>query len=132
MYSRIFNRLKTGYRKLKFSGNINNFDCYTPCAEISSETVHLMARWLEVDESVLMEWLSVQNVPTQADFYVTALRLFEQHKVYFNYHIRASLEYIVALSEEGFREWLRDSFLQKLRRAKLITSQKICELCDQD
>ena len=72
----------------------------------------------------------LQNVPTTADFFVISLRIHSTHQVYYNHHIKESFEFIFSLDKEAFKEWLEESFLQKLVRGGLITSDDVVTLID--
>ena len=116
--------------KLGVDGNIHNFDEYTSDLCIVSPSTTLMSNWLEVDLYELEYWLTLQNVPTMADFFVVALRVDSTHQIYFNHHIEESFEFIFSLDKETFKQWLEESFLQKLVRGGLITSADVVTLID--
>ena len=116
--------------KIGFTGNIHNFDDYTSDLCIVSPSTEIMSDWLDVDLDDLEYWLMLQNVPTTADFFVISLRIHSTHQVYYNHHIEESFDFIFSLEKEAFKEWLEVSFLQKLVRGGLITSDDVVTLID--
>lgn len=113
-----------------FDGNIHNFDEYISDLCIVSPSTEIMSNWLEVDLDDLEYWLMLQNVPTTADFFVIALRIHSTHQVHYNHHIEESFDFVFSLEKEAFKEWLEESFLQKLVRGGLITSDDVATLLD--
>lgn len=113
-----------------FDGNIHNFDEYISDLCIVSPSTTIMSIWLAVDLNELEYWLTLQNVPTMADFFVVALRTHPKLRIFFNHHIEESFDFVFSLDKEAFKEWLEESFLQKLLRGGLITSDDVVTLID--
>lgn len=116
--------------KIGFTGNIHNFDEYTSNSALVWPTTIKMSSWLGINDSALECWVDLQNVPTKADFFVVALRTHPKLRIFFNHHIEESFEFIFSLDKEAFKEWLEESFLQKLVRGGLITSDDVATLLD--
>lgn len=116
--------------KMGFNGNIHNFDEYTSNKELLWPTTTRMSSWLGINNSALECWLDLQNVPTKADFFVVALRIHPKLRIFFNHHIEESFEFIFSLDKEAFKEWLEDSFLQKLVRSGSISTDRVAKLID--
>ena len=116
--------------KKGFTGNIHNFDEYTSHEELLLPTIIRMSGWLGIKHNTLECWLILQNVPTKADFFVVALRTHPKLRIFFNHHIEESFDFVFSLDKEAFKEWLEESFLQKLLRGGLITSDDVVTLLD--
>lgn len=116
--------------KKGFTGNIHNFDEYTSHEELLLPTIIRMSGWLGIKHNTLECWLVLQNVPTKADFFVVALRTHPKLRIFFNHHIEESFDFVFSLDKEAFKEWLEESFLQKLLRGGLITSDDVVTLID--
>ncbi|KHT61025.1 hypothetical protein RJ44_02030 [Alteromonas macleodii] len=116
--------------KIGFTGNIHNFDEYTSNNALVWPTITKMSSWLGINDSALECWLDLQNVPTKADFFVVALRTHPKLRIFFNHHIEESFDFVFSLEKEAFKEWLEESFLQKLVRGGLITSDDVATLLD--
>lgn len=116
--------------KKGFTGNIHNFDDYTSHEELLLPTIIRMSGWLGIKHNTLECWLILQNVPTKADFFVVALRTHPKLRIFFNHHIEESFDFVFSLEKEAFKAWLEESFLQKLVRGGLITSDDIVTLID--
>lgn len=116
--------------KIGFTGNIHNFDEYTSNNALLWPTITKMSSWLGINDSALECWLDLQNVPTKADFFVVALRTHPKLRIFFNHHIEESFDFVFSLEKEAFKEWLEESFLQKLVRGGLITSDDVVTLID--
>ena len=116
--------------KKGFTGNIHNFDEYTSHEELLLPTIIRMSGWLGVKHNTLECWLILQNVPTKADFFVVALRTHPKLRIFFNHHIEESFDFVFSLEKEAFKKWLEESFLQKLVRGGLITSDDVATLLD--
>lgn len=116
--------------KKGFTGNIHNFDEYTSHEELLLPTIIRMSGWLGIKHNTLECWLVLQNVPTKADFFVVALRTHPKLRIFFNHHIEESFDFVFSLDKEAFKEWLEESFLQKLLRGGLITSDDVVTLLD--
>ena len=116
--------------KKGFTGNIHNFDEYTSHEELLLPTIIRMSGWLGIKHNTLECWLILQNVPTKADFFVVALRTHPKLRIFFNHHIEESFDFVFSLDKEAFKAWLEESFLQKLLRGGLITSDDVVTLID--
>lgn len=116
--------------KIGFTGNIHNFDEYTSNNALLWPTTTKMSSWLGINDSALECWLDLQNVPTKADFFVVALRTHPKLRIFFNHHIEESFDFVFSLDKEAFKAWLEESFLQKLVRGGLITSDDVVTLID--
>lgn len=113
-----------------FEGNIHDFDEYISDLCVVFPSTPLMAHWLDIHLDDLEYWLTLQNVPTVADFFVVALRIHPKLRIFFNHHIEESFDFIFSLDKEAFKAWLEESFLQKLVRSGLITSNDVATLID--
>lgn len=116
--------------KKGFTGNIHNFDEYTSHEELLLPTIIRMSGWLRINHDSLECWLILQNVPTKADFFVVALRTHPKLRIFFNHHIEESFDFVFSLEKKAFKAWLEESFLQKLVRSGLITSDDLVTLID--